>query len=112
MDIIFFYYNDSKITGYGKAQSLDMGRDCVAFYYFDREERKGEDYEKVDENDFLYCRLCFPGRNRHVSESRGQRGDQCGGQTDQIDLSGLKKLKSVMFTGETETLQWNRRVRK
>ena len=29
-------------------------------YYFDREERKGEDYEKVDENDFLYCRLCFP----------------------------------------------------
>ena len=38
-------------------------------YYFDREKRKGEDYEKVDENDFLYCRLCFPGRNWHVSES-------------------------------------------
>ena len=32
----------------------------------------------------------------------------CGGQTDQIDLSGLKKLEDVMFTGETETLNLDR----
>lgn len=32
----------------------------------------------------------------------------CGIQTDQIDLSGLKKLKSVMFTGEAETLNLER----